>query len=41
MRLGQEPEVGGREGLAALAVILAINRSAAEGRTVETEEVLG
>ncbi len=40
VRLGREPEVGGKEGLAALAVILAINRSAAAGRAVEINEIL-
>ncbi|MFQ6111250.1 MAG: Gfo/Idh/MocA family protein [Nitrospinota bacterium] len=41
VRLGGQPEVGAKEGLAALAVILAANRSAAEGRAVEINEVLG
>ncbi len=41
VRLGGEPEVGAKEGIAALAVILAINRSAADGRIVEIKEILG
>lgn len=40
VRLKREPEVGAQEGLVALAVILAINLSAAEGRIVEVKEIL-
>jgi len=38
---GSRPETGGREGLEALAVILAALRSAAEGRSVTIAEILG
>ncbi|OGQ80323.1 MAG: hypothetical protein A3F90_10700 [Deltaproteobacteria bacterium RIFCSPLOWO2_12_FULL_60_19] len=40
IRENKQPEVGGKEGTAALAVIVAALRSAAERRTVEVKEVL-
>jgi predicted dehydrogenase len=41
IRSRKNPEVGGEEGIAALAVIEAALRSAESGRTVAIKEVMG